>query len=180
MMPVGITLVVSMLVLAVAILIGRALYLGQVPPDVLSPAAATAIFDTVVIPLRTALRAVAVLGVVIGVVGFLTGGARSAAYVRSGIGRGFDAIQNRRGTRAPNPVERWAWAARIPLRIAIITISALLLMFWRYPTGAVVAWIVILAVLALIVLEVLIRPARHNPHAQVVEPTTAPDVTGER
>ncbi|HEY5858503.1 MAG TPA: hypothetical protein VIW24_31910 [Aldersonia sp.] len=156
----GVALVVSMLVLAVAILIGRAIYLGQVPPDVLSPAAATTIFDDFVIPLRLALRAVAILGVVIAVVGFLTGGSRSASYVRSGIGRGFDAVQNRRATREPNAVERWAWAARIPLRIAIVTIAALLLMFWHYPTGAVVVWLVIVTVLALVVLEVLIRPAR--------------------
>jgi hypothetical protein len=159
-MLVGVALIVSMLVLAVSILIGRAIYLDQVPPDVISPAAATAVFDEVVIPLRLALRAVAILGVVIAVVGFLTGGSRSAAYVRSGVGRGFDAVQSRRSTREPNAVERWAWAARIPLRIAIVTVAALILMFWRYPTGAVVAWLVIVTGLVLVVLEVLIRPAR--------------------
>ncbi|HEY5856487.1 MAG TPA: hypothetical protein VIW24_21245 [Aldersonia sp.] len=164
----GVTIVVSMLILAIGILVGRAVYLDQIPPSVMSAGAATAVFDTVVTPLRTALRAVALLGLVIGVVGFLTGGSRSAGYVRSGIGRGFDQIQRRRKDRPASAFERWAWAARVPLRIAIVTVAALLLMFWRYPTGVVVAWIVVLAVLALVVLEILIRPARHGSGAEAV------------
>ena len=164
----GVTVVVAMLILAIGILVGRAIYLGQVPPSVMSAGAATAIFDTVVTPLRTALRAVALLGLVIGVVGFLTGGSRSAGYVRSGIGRGFDEIQHRRKDRPASAFERWAWAARMPLRIAIVTVAALLLMFWHYPTGVVVAWIVVCAVIVLVVLEVLIRPARQDSGVEAV------------
>ena len=100
----GVTIVVAMLILAIGILVGRAIYLDQVPPSVMSAGAATAVFDTVVTPLRTALRAVALLGLVIGVVGFLTGGSRSAGYVRSGIGRGFDEIQHRRKDRPASAV----------------------------------------------------------------------------
>lgn len=33
-------------------------------------------------------------------------------------------------------------------------------MFWRYPTGLVVLWIVFIALLVLAALELLIRPAR--------------------
>ena len=139
----GVTIVIAMLILAIGILVGRAVYLDQIPPSVMSAGAATAVFDTVVTPLRTALRAVALLGLVIGVVGFLTGGSRSAGYVRGGVGHGFDAIQHRRKDRPASAFERWAWAARIPLRIAIVTVAALLLMFWRYPTGAVVIWTVV-------------------------------------
>ena len=163
----GVTIVIAMLILAIGILVGRAVYLDQIPPSVMSAGAATAVFDTVVTPLRTALRAVALLGLVIGVVGFLTGGSRSAGYVRGGIGRGFDAIQHRRKDRPASAFERWAWAARIPLRIAIVTVAALLLMFWRYPTGAVVIWTVVCAVIALVVLEVLIRPARNEPDSDI-------------
>lgn len=46
------------------------------------------------------------------------------------------------------------------MRLAIIGVAALMLMFWRYPTGLVVVWIVLGALLALLALEVLIRPAR--------------------
>ncbi|NED65145.1 hypothetical protein G3I15_29880, partial [Streptomyces sp. SID10244] len=51
---VGIAITLSMLVLAIGLLVGRSIYLGQVPPDVLAPDAARVIFDTVVAPLRLA------------------------------------------------------------------------------------------------------------------------------
>ncbi|MCX5041826.1 hypothetical protein OG921_01290 [Aldersonia sp. NBC_00410] len=160
LMLVGVALVVSMLLLAIGILIGRAVYLDNVPADVLTPGAATAVIDTLLVPLRTALRAVAVLGIVIAVVSYLVGGSRSAVAVRSGFGRGLDAVNKRRSGREPREFERWGWNARIPLRVAIVAVAAIALMFWRYPTGLVVGWIVVFAVLALVALEVLIRPAR--------------------
>lgn len=157
---VGTALLVGMLILAIALIVARSLYLGDIPPDVLSPDAASAIADTVLVPLRTALRAVAVLGLVIAVGAYLTGGSASAAAVRRGFGRGMDAVQRSRKPRPPNQVEAGAYRARTALRLAIIGVAALMLMFWRYPTGLVVVWIVLGALLALLALEVLIRPAR--------------------
>ncbi|WP_416061173.1 hypothetical protein [Rhodococcus indonesiensis] len=162
---VGVALAVGMLVLAIALLVARAQYLNQVPPEVLSPDAATAIVDTVLVPLRAALRAVAVLGVVVALGAYLTGGSASAVAVRRGFGRGLDAVQRARHPRAPNQLEEWAFHARTVLRATIIGIAALLLMFWRYPTGLVVVWIVLGALLALLVLELVIRPARTHPES---------------
>jgi hypothetical protein len=86
----GVAIAAGMLVLAIAILIVRALYLDDIPRDVLSPAAATAITDTFLAPLRTSLRAVAVLGLVIAVGAYLVGGSSSAMAVRRGFGRALD------------------------------------------------------------------------------------------
>ncbi|WP_431956969.1 hypothetical protein [Nocardia lijiangensis] len=157
---VGVALAVGMLILAIALIIGRAVYLNRIPPDVLSPDAATAIIDTMLVPLRTALRGVAVLGIVIALAAYLTGGAGSAVAVRRGFGHGMDAVQQLRRSRPPNPLEAWAFRARIALRWAIVGLAALLLIFWRYPTGLVVVWIVLGALLAFLALEILIRPAR--------------------
>ena len=74
----GLSLVLAMLVLAIALLIGRALYLDAMPPDILAPDAAAATIDTVLDPLRLALRAVAVLGLVVAVGAYLLGGSASA------------------------------------------------------------------------------------------------------
>ncbi|MEE2033830.1 hypothetical protein [Rhodococcus chondri] len=172
---VGLALAVGMLVLAIALLVARALYLDQVPPDVLSPDAASAIVDTVLVPLRAALRAVAVLGLVVAVGAYLTGDSSSAVAVRRGFGRGLDLVQRARHPRPPNPFELWVFHARIALRSAIVGIAALLLMFWRYPTGAVVVWIVIGALLALLAMEVVMRPARGGPEPPAVqEPQQTP------
>ncbi|MGV9822060.1 hypothetical protein [Nocardia xishanensis] len=157
---VGLALVVGMLILAIGLIIARALYLDRMPPDVLAPDAATVIVDTVLVPLRTALRGVALLGIVIAVAAFLTGGAGSAVAVRRGFGQGLDAVQQLRRSRPPNPVEVWAFRLRVTLRWAIVGVGALLLIFWRYPTGLVVVWIVLGVLLALVALEILIRPAR--------------------
>ncbi|MGW0019214.1 hypothetical protein ACWDUD_12870 [Rhodococcus sp. NPDC003382] len=157
---VGVALAIGMFVLAVGLIIGRAIYLDQIPPDVLSPDAASTLIDTVLVPLRAALRGVAVLGLVIAVAAYLTGGSASATAVRRGFGRGLDTLQRARRTRPPNEVELWVARARVPLRVAIVAIGAVLLMFWRYPTGMVVVWIVIGVLLALLVLEVFVRPVR--------------------
>lgn len=172
---VGLALALGMLVLAIALLIARAIYLDQVPAEVLSPDAATAIIDTVLIPLRTALRAVAVLGLVVALGAYLTGDSPSAAAVRHGFGRGLDSVQRVRHPRPPNPFELWAFHARIALRSAIVGIAALLLMFWRYPTGLVVVWIVLCALLAMLALEIVIRPARARSELPPTPEQQTPD-----
>lgn len=116
--------------------------------------------DTVLVPLRTTLRAVAVLGLVVAIGAYLIGGSTSAAAVRRGCGQGLDFVRGSGSGRPPNNVERWANQVRIPLRCIIIGVAAVLLMFWPYPTGLVVLWIAIVAVLALAGLDLLVSPAR--------------------
>ncbi|AYA25336.1 hypothetical protein SAMN02745947_02767 [Rhodococcus rhodochrous J3] len=171
---VGLVLVTGMFLLAVAIIVARSLYLDDVPPDVLSPDAAAAIIDTVLVPLRTSLRAVAALGLVIALGAYLTGGSASALTVRRGFGRGLDAVQRLRRPRPPNAFEEATFRARVAIRAVVIGVAALLVMFWRYPTGLVVAFIVLGAVLALLALELVIRPARTLENRPTTEdqPTT--------
>ncbi|OWY81524.1 hypothetical protein [Rhodococcus sp. BUPNP1] len=184
---VGLALAVGMLVLAVALLVARAVYLDHVPPEVLSPDAATAIVDSVLVPLRAALRAVAVLGLVVALGAYVTGDSASAVAVRRGFGRSLDSVQRARRSRAPNPFEMWVFHVRIALRATIIGIAALLLMFWRYPTGLVVVWLVLGTLLALLVLEIVIRPARTQEEsssareqASALPESTAAGSSGER
>lgn len=175
----GLSIALGMLVLAIGILVGRAIYLNEVPPDVLSPDAATAVIDTVLVPLRTTLRAVAVFGLVIALGAYLIGGSSSAIVVRRGFGRGLDIARHPSPGRTPSAVERWAAQARIPLRCLIIGIAALLLMFWHYPTGLVVLWIVLIGLLALLALEILIRPARAGGPPASGAPDETKAVTGQ-
>ncbi|WP_343287365.1 hypothetical protein [Gordonia sp. SID5947] len=179
---IGMAIVLSMLVLAIGLLVGRAIYLGQVPPDVLSPDAARVIFDTVVAPLRLALRAVAVVGLVVAVVAFLAGRSRAALAVRHGFTKGVGAIDSRRSARPPNTFERVLWQARIPVRIGVVAVAALVLMFWPYPTGLVVIWTVVIGCLVLAVVEVLMQPARRDGVAAdtaTAETATAETATAE-
>ncbi|MCR8898022.1 hypothetical protein M0655_22640 [Gordonia amicalis] len=156
----GLSLVVGMLVLAISLIVVRALYLDDIPAEVLSPDAAAVIADTVTEPLRLALRAVAVLGLVIAIGAYLIGGSSSAAAVRHGFSHGLDSLQHLRKARPPNAFETTAYRARIALRATVIGIAAVLLMFWNYPTGLVVLLIAFFALVTLLVIEIVIRPAR--------------------
>ncbi|MGV9710661.1 hypothetical protein ACWDTI_08350 [Gordonia sp. NPDC003424] len=175
---VGVAIALSMLLLAIAILIGRAIYLNEIPSDVLAPNAASAIFDTVIAPLRFALRAVAVLALVVAIAAFFAGGSRSALAARRAFTHGVGAIDARRSQRPPNTFEKSLWHARIPVRIAVVAVAALILMFWPYPTGLVVIWTVVIAVLVLIALEVAMRPARRSPDS-TESPVAADDTPTE-
>lgn len=167
---VAVSILLAMLLLAVGLLIGRAVYLSEVPSNVLAPDAARVIFDTVVGPLRLALRAVAVAALVVAVAVFFAGGSRSAKAVRRGFAGGVGAIDSRRAQREANTVERALWQARIPVRIAIVAVAALILMFWSYPTGLVVIWTVVITCVVLALLEVAMRPAKRDLGGEVETP----------
>ncbi|NKS79741.1 hypothetical protein GTA09_20390 [Rhodococcus hoagii] len=177
----GLSVALGMLVLAIAILVARAIYIDDIPADVLSADAAAAVVDTVLVPLRTSLRAVAVAALVVAVGAYLVGGSSSAMAVRRGFGRAVTVVNRPVHGHTPSSIERWAFQLRVPLRCTIIGIAALLLVFWRYPTGLVVFWIVVGTLLALLVLEILARPSRsdvdsddaeHTPDSDEVSSTT--------
>ncbi|HEY9408090.1 MAG TPA: hypothetical protein VIP77_00795 [Jiangellaceae bacterium] len=160
---IGVAAVVAMALLALAINAGRALYLREVPSDVLSPAAATAVIDTLLVPLRTTLRAVFVAGLVIALAAYLTGSTRSAQAIRSGVSSGLDRLRSGRLERPASPVEAWVSRYRRALQIGIVAIAAAVLVFWRYPSGAVVAVLAVVAALALLAVEFVARDRESEP-----------------
>lgn len=169
---VGLGVAVATALLGLAMNVARAVYIDDIPSDVLSPAAASAIVDTLSVPLKTTVRAFFALGVVVALVGYLTGGSRSALAVRSGFRRGVDALRRLGADRPPRPFEVWAARLRVPLRVAIVAVAVAILLFWRYPTGLVVGLIALFAVVALVALEAVARPG-------VVAAEAAADVPSE-
>lgn len=156
---VGLAVSIAMVLLGFGLNAARAYYLDDIPTDVLTPDAASAIVDIVTVPLKTMLRAAFAVGIIVALVGFLLGGSRSATAVRHGYSRAIDALRRSGSGREPNQFEVWVAQLRVPLRIAIIAIAVAVLIFWRYPTGLVVLTVAVLAVIALVVVEVLARPA---------------------
>ncbi|MGX6511921.1 hypothetical protein [Rhodococcus sp. SJ-2] len=163
----GVTFVVAMLVLALAIMIGRSLYLDNLPAEIRSPGAAAVLFDALATPLRSTLRAVLVAGLVVAVGAYLIGGSASAMAVRRGFAYGMDKLRRPDSTRTPSTVEVWLARARVPLRAGIVAVAVLVVVFWNYPTGAVVGWTVFIALLALLLLEIVVRPLSQAGRPQV-------------
>ncbi|MFE9788251.1 hypothetical protein ACFYO7_23015 [Nocardia salmonicida] len=156
---VGVSIAVAMALLAVAIALGRSLYMGAIPAEALSPQSAAVLIDTMLVPLRTMLRAIFVLAVVVAVVGYLTGSSGSAVAVRGAGVKALDALRVPKNGRAPYPVESAVARFRVPLRVIIILIAVATLVFWPYPSGVVVVVTVLVAAAALLVVELIARPA---------------------
>ena len=84
---IGLGVVAGMLVLAAALIIGRTVLVGAVPQQGVATAAAT--YDILVRFLRTALRTLAVLGLVVAAGAFLVGPSPTAVQVRTTLNRGI-------------------------------------------------------------------------------------------
>jgi hypothetical protein len=155
----GLGLAASMLVLGVALAVGRSLYLNKLPGTIPADAAAVA-FDTIVRFIRQGLRVLLVLGLVVAIAGFFTGPSVTAVRTRQGFKSAFAAIRGT-GERAgltTGPVGAWVYKYRTALRIGAVTIAALVLVFWGIPTGLTVVVIAIVLVAVLGIIELIGRP----------------------
>ena len=156
----------SMVLLAAAMGLVRAWYLSNATGEVLPTDAALDIARTLLAPLRLAMRAVLVLGLVVALAAFLVGPSAPARWLRSLGGRARAATRARlEGDREPSPVEAWIGDHKGALRIAIVALAVLVLAFWTYPSGATVLSIVLAVVAALAVIELVgwTRPAESPP-----------------
>jgi hypothetical protein len=147
----------SMLVLAAALAIARAIYLNSVPQSTLPPDAAAVLYDTFVRFIKDGLRLLLVIGLVIAAGVFLTGPSNAAVQIRRGVTSGIGWLRERaeRAGVDPGPVGAWTRAHKRILRIGVVAVAALVFVFWGQPTLAVAIWIVVLLLLALGLIELI-------------------------
>ena len=165
-------LTASMLVLGVVLTIVRSAYVQSTPAGILTPEAAGHAFDILVRLLRTSLRSLAVLGLVVALAAHLSGSSPSAARSRAAFDR---LVARTRGGQEAGPVGSWVSARRRTLRGVIVTAAGLVLVFWSHPTGWVVIWTAVIAALLIVALELVAgRPAPSPPSGgtPAPEPTT--------
>jgi hypothetical protein len=151
----GLGFAASMLVLGAALLIARSLYLNGVPASAPADAAAAA-FDILVRFIKTALRTLLVVGLVVAVGAFFTGPSAAAVRTRHALSSGLGRL--RHGGES-GPAGRWTYAHRTALRIGAVALAALIFVFWGQPTVAVVVLIAILLLVVLGLFELIGRPA---------------------
>ncbi|RKR30463.1 hypothetical protein C8D78_0788 [Arthrobacter oryzae] len=156
---VGLAVAIAMAVLALGLVIGRSILLNSIPPDAVSPAAAQSLVETLLVPLRTSVRLVFVVGLIIALAAFLGGHSRPAEFVRHGLATAGDYINGKVGAGQAKPWQLWLARYRRILEAVVVGIAVLVLIFWQDPTAAVAIWTAVLAVLAILVVELLCRPA---------------------
>jgi hypothetical protein len=166
----GLGLALSMILLGSALVVGRSVYLDTLPDTVSAPTA-VAVFDTLVRFLRTGLRMVLVLGLVVAAGAFLSGPSATAVSIRGGSSTALGRLRERGeavGLRT-GPVGAWVHGNLKMLRLAVLCAAAVVFVFWDRPTGKVVLVLAGFVVLALAVLQFLARP----PHAAAAEHSSA-------
>ncbi|MEU3010733.1 hypothetical protein [Nocardia asteroides] len=151
---VAVSVLVSMVVLGVALVVARTIYLDHLPVRETSIDAARVVFDTLAEPLRTSMRVLAVLAALVAFAAFLAGPSKPAVRVRAGADRLLDRV--RRGERGP--VSRFVTANIGWLRYTVLILAAAVFVFWDYPTVRVGILIAAGAAVALLILDVLGRP----------------------
>jgi hypothetical protein len=156
----GLGFAASMLVLGAVLLIIRGMYLNSVPNSVLPSDAAAAAFDTLVRFIRTALRTLLVVGLVVALGAFFTGPSVTAVKTRAGISSAFGWLRTRGESAgvSTGPVGRWTYAHRRGLRVGAVGLAALIFVFSVPTTAAVVIVIAVLLLVVLGLIELIGRP----------------------
>ena len=145
----GLGFAASMLVLGAGLLIARNLYLNAVPAGTLPPDAAAAAFDILVRFIKTALRTLLVVGLIVAAGAFFTGPSAAAVRTRHALSSGLGRLRH---GGEPGPASQWTYTHRHALRIGAVALAALVFVFWGQPTAVVV---IVIAVLLLVVLGLI-------------------------
>lgn len=155
----GVAFAAMMLVLGIALVFVRALYIDRLPPTV-SPPAAGAVFDAIVRFLRSALRTAGVLAISVAIGAYLTGPSRAAttirAVCRTGIGATRGAAMSA-GLRL-GAVGRFVHRHKHWIGAAVLVVAAVWFFLWNHPTPAVTAGFAIAVLAAFSLREFLDAP----------------------
>jgi len=166
----GLSLATAMLLLSLALSVGRSFYAGSLPPTVQRVDTAMSIYDQVVALLRVALRVGLVLGLVVAAVAFVAGSTTAAHSLRASSSSAAARLRTaaeRRGV-ATGAVGLWLDEQRIFVRVVVVALAALAVVLADRLTPG---YLVTVAVIALLVLGLATLAARPSPVATDEEPS---------
>ncbi|MFF4318361.1 hypothetical protein [Streptomyces sp. NPDC001568] len=150
------------LLVGIALVVARRYYLDHLPAQVQSPAAAAAVFDTLVRFLRVALRTALVLGVVVALGAYLTGPGRLPRGVRGRAERTADSTARWGAAHGVSGGRAGAWveANRRWVTTVVVTVLAVVFALWNHPTVLTVLLLVLILLAVLAVLALLAAAGR--------------------
>jgi hypothetical protein len=149
----GIAIAVGAAILGIGLWAFRAIYLDGLPSGVSQPAAG-AVYDALVRFLRTTVRMVITVGVLVALAAWLTGEGRAATRVMAMWRGGIGAVRDAAGLTG-GPVGAWVHRAKSWLNWTVVAVSAVIMLVWDRPTGVVIVWIALCALIAFAVIEFL-------------------------
>lgn len=169
----GIGLAVAMLVAGISLNLGRAVYLRELP-DTVNQAAATAVFDQVVLFVRQALWAGMTAAIVLVLAGVLSGPSRMARGLRGLVKQAAAWIQHTLYSWGATMTGVRAWVAHnaTGLRIAAGVGALGVIMVQRYKTPELVLWTTAGLLVVLFVIQVFASGSTEP--AEASDPAEAP------
>jgi len=164
----GLAFAGAMLVMGIAIGIGRSVYVTSLPSTVQRHDAALVVYDQVVSFLKVAVRTGFVLGLVIAVVAFLAGGTVAAVAVRRAFTRSTAWVRGFGDTHGvgTGAVGVWLDEQRVLLRVVVAIGAALALVLAGHLTPRYVLTVAIVALIVLGVVQLLSRPSEPRARAR--------------
>lgn len=153
-------IVASVVVLGALLTFLRVYYVESTPAGILTPDAAGQVFDELIRFLRSGLRYVGVLFLIIGLAAFLTGPSDGAVRTRATLAGGIGSLR-RSAARAGFRTGGFGTALHAHRRWVVVTVlvlAGIVLMSWTRPTGWTVVGITVVVLIVLAVLEFLATP----------------------
>ena len=154
-------LALSMGLLAAGVGVGRLYFVGAVSPSIMPRDAAESLFDGLVELMMSTILALFVLALLVAVIAWFSGPWRPARAAREFAGSGFSAVRRSAAKRGITTgafgiaLDRWRGVAYL----LIALVAAAVVWFNRPVTLGVVFWTLVLALVVLLIVELLRRPA---------------------
>jgi len=176
-------LVVGAALLGLLLALGRAAYVDALVNAGANRAVQEIVFNQVVSSLRTALRALAAIGVVIGFAIWVTGPSRPASAIRRQVnkvmGRGAVELQARSDGDEQAPALQWFGRHERTIEVVVLVLAALLLFSWTQPSASTVLWLALGTLVVLGIVAFLARVGRVDDQPAAASTDRGPDDDGE-
>jgi hypothetical protein len=155
----------AMIALGVALALARLWYVGATPANILTEDAAGNVFDTLVRFLRTGVRSLGVLALVVALAALLSGPSTGAVRTRKALTGGIGSLRGGAEAAGWNTGRfgTWTYAHKTGIRVSVFIAGGLVLMFWTRPSAWVVVGTAVVVVLALALVEFLATPTAAAP-----------------
>jgi LPXTG-motif cell wall-anchored protein len=163
-------LAVGMIVIGIGLLIGRNIYLDEIPTSKLPRNTAGYIFDTLVRFLRLGIRIILVVALLIALIIWLFGPSRPAVAFRRGVGNAPKWVGRKVADSAVAPaIVQYA----TPIRVGVITLALIVVVLWNQITLARILILAIVVAIILVLIQAVITAARPRQVQAPPAPTGA-------
>ena len=170
---VGLGLAVNALLVALALSVGRQLFINELAGTVFGPASSV-FFDTLLAYLQRGWQMILWLGVILVVAGWFTGSNKSGTAVRATLSGGLETAGAALADGPVGGAGRWVAANARWLRIAVGVLGAVVLLWGNDVSPSRLLWSLVLVLVLLALVQVLGR--RRTGDESVLRPSAGTDV----